>query len=459
MTTPLTTESPGSPEQKAGSLLTSSFAKGVMGSGMVHAFGGGLTLLGSIILARLLGPEEFGLYGYCIGWITLLAIVARCGAGEFFVRQVSHYQVMGQWSLMKGLFRWGGCFCLGISVVVMLLAASVAWFITESGGAGQVAFFVSLLLIPPMVLTFGWQGVLRGLHHVLWGRIGETIIAPLLSLVLAIVIWWWIHPGMTAIMAIGATLVAWVIATLVVRDVLKRHCPERLHAVEPQYSPRRWVSQMLPLMLVLLLAAINARADMLMLGAIHGTTMAGYYYAASMTAMMVVFPLMAFNNALAPNLSRLYALNQRNELQRVIVHSARIVFCCAIIPAIVLMVGGKWVLTLYGDGFPSATVPLAILAGAQLINAAAGSVGTLLVMTGHGRELLIAMFAAAIINVTLNAILIPSHQMIGAAISTSAGTVVWNLVMVIMVFRRLKLSCTAFGREATGGEPEREKLS
>jgi len=425
-----------------------------MGSGMVQAFGAGLTLLGSIVLARFLGTEEFGIFSYCMSWITLLAIVARFGADQYLVRQVSHYQAMEKWPLMRGIFAWAHRFCLVTSILVILPAAAVAWFVTESGGVGQTAFFASLLLIPLMTLTIAWQSFLRGLHHILWGRVGEMVVAPFLSIVLATAVWWWVRPGMTAMMAIGVTITAWGLALLVVGGVLKRHTPAILRGAKPQNDYRNWTMQMLPLMLVMLLATINTRADMLMLGAIHGTAKAGLYFAASMTALLIVFPLMAFNNALAPNFSRLYAHNQRDQLQRIVVHSARVVLCCAIIPAIGLMLAGKWVLSLYGNDFPAAAIPLAILAGAQLVNAAAGSVGVLLAMTGHGREMLMAMLAAAVVNVTLNAILIPQYQMIGAAISTSAGTVVWNVIMIIVIRQKLKLSCTAFGREPTQMEPD-----
>jgi len=81
----------------------------------------------------------------------------------------------------------------------------------------------------------------------------------------------------------------------------------------------------------------------------------------------------------------------------------------------------------------------------QLINAATGSVGLLLIMTGYERDAAICVGISAVLNVVLNATLIPKWGLTGAAIATTSSMMVWNILLAIWVYRRLRIHSTALG--------------
>jgi O-antigen/teichoic acid export membrane protein len=87
---------------------------------------------------------------------------------------------------------------------------------------------------------------------------------------------------------------------------------------------------------------------------------------------------------------------------------------------------------------------LLILAGGQLINALAGSVGLLMAMTGHQVESSIVLAVSAGLNVGLNYLLIPRYGLVGAALATGISTVVWNVTLAVRVRRLLGVRSTAF---------------
>jgi O-antigen/teichoic acid export membrane protein len=85
-----------------------------------------------------------------------------------------------------------------------------------------------------------------------------------------------------------------------------------------------------------------------------------------------------------------------------------------------------------------------ILLVGQFVNSAAGSVGSLLNMTGHERETARGIAVSAVINLLLNFILVPFWGIIGAAVGTAAGLVTSNVLLWWAVRKRLGINSLAF---------------
>jgi O-antigen/teichoic acid export membrane protein len=75
-----------------------------------------------------------------------------------------------------------------------------------------------------------------------------------------------------------------------------------------------------------------------------------------------------------------------------------------------------------------------------------GPVGVVLIMTGHERDAALAIGVSAVLNLILNAILIPGWGMEGAAVATAASTVVWNILMAIALYQRSGIHSTILGK-------------
>ena len=98
-----------------------------------------------------------------------------------------------------------------------------------------------------------------------------------------------------------------------------------------------------------------------------------------------------------------------------------------------------------GHDFQQAGQVLFILIFGQIINILAGSVGTLLVMTGHERDVVISVSISTIILFALGAVFIPMWGVFGAAYATVGGLIVLNIVLTIQVNRRLGIDPTVLG--------------
>src|SRR5262249_24808165 len=111
-----------------------------------------------------------------------------------------------------------------------------------------------------------------------------------------------------------------------------------------------------------------------------------------------------------------------------------------------LILFGDWLLFLFGPDFTQGRLALRILCLGQLFNVAVGSMGLqLLTMTGHERDSVLAIGISLMANLVLNSLFIPLWGLEGAAVASASSMVVWDLLIVRAVYRRLGIHCTALG--------------
>jgi O-antigen/teichoic acid export membrane protein len=117
----------------------------------------------------------------------------------------------------------------------------------------------------------------------------------------------------------------------------------------------------------------------------------------------------------------------------------------------VLAIFPDFFLGLFGDGFRTGSTALTIVALGQLVNAAAGPSGNVLIMTGHEGIAVRAVGAGALANLLLAIVLVPPLGVSGAAIAFTSSLVIWNVALVVIARRRLGVNVTAFRRLSVSG--------
>ncbi|WP_169709453.1 lipopolysaccharide biosynthesis protein [Deferrisoma camini] len=121
----------------------------------------------------------------------------------------------------------------------------------------------------------------------------------------------------------------------------------------------------------------------------------GVFGAALRTATLTSLLLVAVNSMTAPKFAALWAKGDLQGLEKTAVKSAVLVSLSAAPILSILAFFPEQVLGLFGKDFASGAVALTILAAGQFVNAATGSVGYLLMMTGHGKWLWVSVVAGS----------------------------------------------------------------
>lgn len=411
------------------------------------------TILISLLLARMLGAEGFGTYSYALAWVALLSIPGLFGMENLTVRHVSAYGSTEAWGLLRGYVRRAYQTVGAFSAAIALAAALGAWLLAGGIDGGLTAFWLAMLIVPGMALLRLSQASLRGLRHVALGYLPELGVMPIIVIVLLGAAFLVAGPGFGATGAIAVQLVATAAALAAAVALLWRRLPGEMTAARAVFETRRWYASALPLLFIAVAQAVNRQADIIMLGALQGPVAAGIYTIATRGAGLISFVLFAVNAAMAPSVASLYAAGDLDGIQRLVTRSSRLILLLSLPAALAFVFFGGWFMGLFGEEFVAGATALAILSVAQLINGAAGSVGVCLTMTGHERDAARGFAAAAVVNVALNALLIPSLGLIGAALATGTSIIVWNALLVRRVGMRLGVDPTVLGRARRPARP------
>jgi O-antigen/teichoic acid export membrane protein len=418
--------------------------RGTSGTLVLKVINSGLMLLISLVLARILGARGYGAYAYAISWVTLFAMLATAGLSGLLTREVARYRVLEDWPPLRGILRWSDRVVLLASLAFAGAGAASLWWLQpnlEPVVAG--CLWVGLLLLPLMAILQLRGSSTRGLGKVVEAQMPTMVVLPGTFLYAVLGVYLIAEPTPSDI--VGLRAAAALVATLVAAWLLRRFLPDDASKAVPEYRHAAWLRSAIPFLFLGTATIANQQIGIIMLGSIVSAEAAGIYDIAHRVAQLVGFVLLAVNMPLAPVVASLYARGELAQLQVVVVKSARVAAAGSCLIALALITFGPWLLRLFGRDFEAGLPVLVILCIGQVLNAAAGSVGLVLSMTGHERDTAKAIGIAAVSQVCFNLVLIPPWGILGAAIGEAASTVLWNVLLVVWVWRRLGVRATAFG--------------
>jgi O-antigen/teichoic acid export membrane protein len=239
-------------------------------------------------------------------------------------------------------------------------------------------------------------------------------------------------------------LILSLISMLLVLFVFSRRLNARYTGTKK--LPGLSIRDALPFVLVSTLILLNQRVDIIFLGILRSQDEVGLYTVASKGSELVNYILIVVNTVIGSHLAARYKAGDFQGMQTLLTASIRRAFIITCIPAFAMIFAGSPILGfLFGDEYTAASIPLAILAFAQLLNVGAGSVAMILNMTGGEKVVALGVGFAVILNTALNFILIPLFSINGAAIATGISLVAWNFILVLAVRKRLDLRPTVLG--------------
>jgi len=449
------------PRGEAGWLLRS--GSGLGGMRIVNMAVG---LATTVLLARIMGAEGYGVYTFALGWVFILGMPLQMGLPTLVMRQVAIYRSNADRGRLRGIVRWSfrligvGAVLVGLvgGAVVAYLAAAGQWPTTFSLLLVGSAFMLLCLL----ALLALYRSIISGFENVVVANVPDTLVRPVLFLLAIVAVTPFLVQDAGTVMmlhaaaALGAALLAWSMAARRLREI-KGGAPQHV-----LIENRVWFASLWPMTIMSGAAMINSRMDIAMLGIITGLTGVAVYDVGTKVAGLMIITQALLNAAIAPRIARIYARGDREKVQALMVQACRLSF----IPSAILLVGiwlaGPVLLpALLGPGFDEAYAVALIVAVGFLFNTGVGAVGVLLNMSGHERVMAKVVTASAVMNVVINAILIPAYGANGAAVAT---TLTMLFVQTFLWWKALALTgirgdLLAFGQPTKGIASAADKIS
>ncbi|WP_185827581.1 flippase [Halomonas nitroreducens] len=429
-----------------GNGLKAQLFRGGAGSAVVkvgHTF---LAFIVATLLARSLGAGAYGTYSFAYALVSLMAIPAQLGIPQLVMRETAKAHACGQWELLRGLWRWS-TLAVWITSGVITLVALLGLYLWE-GDLNELTrqtLLASFALIPLVALGNLRGAALRGLRRVVLGQLPELVFRPLLFVILILVAWA-VGDILTSVTAMILHASAALIAFIAGAWILKKVKPgEIARASSACYHSLAWLYAAVPLGMVVGLQMLNSQTDVVMLGFLSTSEDVGVYKVAASVSVLVSFGLQVVNMAVSPHVARLHAQGAMDRLQNVVSKSSRFSVLLAAPVFLFFAVFGEWFLGfVFGAEYSHGYHALLVLVVGQLVNALFGSVGVLLNMTGHQVDSMRAMVMATLINIIMNALLIPLYGTVGAGLATALTICFWNVYMWRVARAKLGIQTFAF---------------
>jgi O-antigen/teichoic acid export membrane protein len=190
--------------------------------------------------------------------------------------------------------------------------------------------------------------------------------------------------------------------------------------------------------------------DVVVVGSLLGTTVAGYYGAASQLAGLCGFGVNAVLFMAAPLISELFASGEKAKLQRLITLTGRLNVAVSLPVVLALVFAGRLILSWYGPTFVVGYPVLVVLVAGQFTGAMLGALaGFLMTMTGHHDRAAVIIGGSALLYLLLTFVLTHMFGAVGTAFSTVIAYLARHVVLELEIRKRLGIEAFPFFRPAT----------
>jgi O-antigen/teichoic acid export membrane protein len=412
------------------------------------ARGGGAVFVGRVAVRGLnyaysaalvwgLGAESFGLFTLALAITTAVGLIADLGFGQGIVRfgaiQARTHGRVGIHRVTMSSLRVS----LPVGLLLMLILLASADPIADGiFGKPQLAPLIRALglSVPLVCLQSSLLAATRALKAMKYS-VYVWVLQPLAGLVLAVLIMAY-GLGMQAV-ALSFTVSNLLGAGLALVFYL------RVIATTQEsgevISLRSMARFSLPLSLNTLVHFANERTELFFLGLLPSAVDVGIYNIAwRMAGMQTVFRE-SLEQIFAPFSSDLSHRRKIKQLEALYKATAKWSFVWALMLFLIFVLFADTIMGVFDPTFVAGGAVLVALGLAQLINAATGPCGTVLVMSGRSDLSLMNTIVLLGVSIGLDWLLIPKHGLAGAALAGSVAVTLVIFLRVIEVWLTLRI--------------------
>ncbi len=402
-----------------GWIATASFSRDAVASFSLNIFSAAVSLISTLILARLVGAANYGIYAVAIVYANVFAFVACLGFPQLIIRTQARAtkaqtqaapRAVQKMAMLTAIVTGSGLALMGLAFSGRLLPTSTPqsfW-----------AFVIAMMMVVPIASQRLREAILLGLHQPILSLLPERLFRSTAMLVGVVVTALVAGTGLGAPHAIAMQAVAYAVSISAAYYLVSKTAPRAAKPKHITLDPHL-IKEALPFLFVGLSTLLAGRVDIMMLAVLTEAETVGQYRLAAQIAAIVMMISTVAQAVLSPKISKLSHENQlQSLLARLPLLSATLFVIAGLLSTLVYVafhVALPWI----GADFAQAGPVLTILLVAFTIIAFLSPALPLLTMSGRTTYAAVANVIAIAINIILNLILIPAFAGTGAAVATA----------------------------------------
>nr|WP_281421657.1 polysaccharide biosynthesis C-terminal domain-containing protein [Lysobacter antarcticus] len=384
----------------------------VMGSTYVtYALG----LLASIIVARALGPDDFGRYSYVVWLVGLLIMVGNNGLNATALRFISESLGRQSPETARAVHGWARRRQYACLVLIAVAFAALVPFVMPAGWEDRARVFVALTLaaaVPKALFMFD-ASVGKG-----YGRYGvEATSSVVMSVInmIAVLLLMQTGAGLIAYMALfAATSAGYALSSrLLLRagDLGPTRAP-----LPPELLGRLRPHLFWTVILTTAYAFNNKSIETWLLNDLVGAAAVGYFaIAGALTRGGIEMLSAGLSTVLMPMMAHAFGEGRDQRAGRIMASAMRYYsFIGLLIGGVGVLVAAPAVSLLYGDAYTGVILPFQIMIGVTGLTLAESALHALLSTTDNQRIRVVFVLVSLGITAALAFALVPRYGLMGA---------------------------------------------
>lgn len=368
-----------------------------------------VTLLGSlfvgIIIARYLGPEQYGLMNYVISYVLLFQTFATFGLDNIEIREEAR-RLENKDTII------GTAFCLKVAFAIITIMAIAA---TSYRLEADIYTFALVMLYSLSVVanTFNvirnhFTSIVEN-EYVVKSEISRTVIGMGIKLILlwcgASLTWFIAAMMFDYILLAGGYYISY-------KNKIGKPADWHFNPAEAKYL----IKESFPLMLTSAAVILYQRIDQVMIGQMIDKESVGYFSVASRFVDIIIYIPFILSDTISPILiktRKVSAEQYRIKAQRFM----NLTYWSTTIASALTALASYWLVTiLFGKEYSPAVFILQILAFKAAGVAISTTAGRMIIIEGNQRYAIIRDLFGCLVCITLNYIFIPVYGITATAV-------------------------------------------
>lgn len=380
-----------------------------------------ISLMVNLLTARYLGPSNYGLINYANAYVAFFSSLCTLGINSVIVKEfVDKPDEQGS-TIGTAL----GLKLLASTLSVCTILAVVGVMHSNDPIAIRVVLLCSLSLVFHIFETFNyWFQNMYNSKVPAMAALGAYAVTAAYKVVLLVLqkdVEWF---------AFSMSVDYIVVAIFLLISYRRYRGPALRFSLR---TAKSLLSKSHHYILSGMMIAIYGQTDKMMLKVMMDDAYVGYYSAATTICSMWTFVLSAIITSMYPTILRMHKVDQDGFIRKNKQLYA-IIFYLSCFVSLFFMIGGKYVvLILYGGEYLNAVNPLRIITWYTAFSYLGVARDAWIVCENKQRYLKYIYLSAAILNVGLNAVLIPCMQASGAALASLITQIATSIALPFLI--------------------------
>lgn len=418
--------------------MSNYFERGVKGSAIVFVFTFLANVFGyltRLFLARVLSPDDFGLFYSAFTLFMFLSIFTELGYNSSLVKYIPHYLATKEYNNVKKTMLYVLC----IETILTIFSVVVIWLLSEVIATNYFKDIKSITVIYLFIIAIVFNNMSGYLMHLFQGfqdmfRNGLIYFLSKFLLFFSCIFLYYLTGLQNSLLPTYAFLLSGIIPLFIFSGwFFKRFCEFKLKEGFDFQFFKKISSFSVFTLLNAVAGLIIGYIDTIMLTYFTTLTIVGIYNSVLATALIIGIFSSVIGTALFPMVAEIWAKNEQDKLKYAVSEIYNYCLIIVIPAAMIMFIYPEIILrVLFGESFILGTKALKIIALGTIFLSIAQVNFTVMNGIGKPKEVTKIMAVSALFNTIGNVIFIPIYGMNGAAMTT---TISYLIMLMASYFR------------------------